>query len=302
MKKQIGFMGLGRMGENMVLNLLDKKYKVTIYNRSPEPVKKLSKKKNAIASYDLEEFVRKIPKPRVVWIMITAGKAIDSVIDKLTSLLSKGDTIIEGGNSFYEDSIKRYKKLKKKGINFLDVGVSGGIEGARNGACIMVGGDKKIFKKNENLFKDLTVKEGYGYMGISGAGHFVKGIHNGIEYGMMGALNEGFEAIKSEVKRFGTDLKEVAKVYDNGSIIKGRLTHWIWESFQKPKYLDEISCQVPQGETEKEMKVLEKKYKMSILRAARVMRVHTRTKGVCGQIISTLRNKFGGHKFKKNDI
>ncbi|MCH7902586.1 NAD(P)-binding domain-containing protein [archaeon] len=116
MKKQIGFIGLGRMGSHMVLNLIDKKYKVVVYNRSPEPVKKLSKKNNVIASYDLEEFVGKIPKPRVVWIMITAGKAIDSVIDKLTSLLSKGDTIIDGGNSFYEDSIKRYEKLKKKNM------------------------------------------------------------------------------------------------------------------------------------------------------------------------------------------
>ena len=299
MKKQIGFIGLGKMGENMVLNLVDKKYKVVVYNRSPNPVKRLSKKKNIIASYDLQEFVKKISKPRVVWIMITAGKAIDSVINKLIPLLSKGDTIIDGGNSFYENSIKRYKKLKKKSINFLDAGVSGGIEGARNGACIMVGGDKKIFKKNKDLFKDLTVKNGYGYMGSSGAGHFVKGIHNGIEYGMIGALNEGFEAIKSEVKRFGTDLKEVAKVYDNGSIIKGKLTHWLWKSFQKPKYLDEISCQVPQGETEKEMKVLEKRFNMKLLKQARLMRVHSRTKGICGQIISALRKEFGGHKFNK---
>ena len=136
-------------------------------------------------------------------------------------------------------------------------------------------------------------------MGFSGSGHFVKGIHNGIEYGMMGELNEGFEAIKSEEKRFGTDLKEVAKVYDNGSIIQGRLTNWILESFQKPKYLDEISCEVPKGKTEKEMKILEKKYKMFVLRAARLMRMHTRKKGICGKVISALRNEFGGHKFKR---
>ena len=295
MKKQIGFIGLGKMGKNMVLNLIDKKYKVIVYNRSPEPTRKLAKHKEIIPSYDLQEFVKKISKPRIVWIMITAGKAIDSVINKLIPLLSKGDTIIDGGNSFYENSIKRYKKLKKKSINFLDVGVSGGIEGARNGACIMVGGDKKIFRKNEDLFKDLTVKNGYGYMGLSGAGHFVKGIHNGIEYGIMGSLNEGFEAIKSEKKRFGINLKEVAKVYDNGSIIKGKLTHWLWESFQKPKYLDEISCQVPKGETEKEMKILEKRFNMKLLKQARLMRVHSRTKGVCGQIISALRKEFGGH-------
>jgi len=299
MKKQIGFIGLGRMGSNMVLNLIDKKYKVIAYNRSPEPTRKLAKKSGVIGSYSIEEFVKKLPKPKIIVIMVTAGKPVESIIKSLIPLLSRGDIIIDGGNSYYENSIKRYKILKKKGIHFLDVGVSGGLEGARHGASLMIGGDKKVFKRTEQLFKDLATKDGYGYMGSVGSGHFVKGIHNGIEYGMMGALNEGFEAIKSEEKKFGTDLKEVAKVYDNGSIIKGRLTHWLWDSFQKPKYLDEISCEVPRGETEKEMKILERKYKMQVLKAARLMRVHTRTKGVCGRVVSALRNEFGGHKFKK---
>ena len=189
MKKHIGFIGLGRMGQNMVLNLLDNKWKVTIYNRSPEKVKKLSKKKNIIPSYSLEEFIKKIPKPRIIWLMVTAGKATDAVINQILPYSSKGDTIIDGGNSFYEISMNRGKKLKKKGIHFLDVGVSGGLEGARKGASLMIGGDKKIFRRIEPLFKSLAVKDGYGYMGSSGSGHFVKGIHNAIEYGMMGALN-----------------------------------------------------------------------------------------------------------------
>ena len=295
MKKQIGFIGLGKMGENMVLNLLDKRWKVVVYNRSPEPVKQIARR-GAIASYSLEEFVGKISRPRIVWLMITAGKAVDAVIKELLKYLSKGDIIIDGGNSFYETSMKRNKELRRKGINFMDVGVSGGIEGARKGACMMVGGDKKVFKKIEPLFRDMCVKNGYGYMGSSGAGHFVKGIHNAIEYGMMGSLNEGFEAIRKSGKKFGTDLKEVAKVYDNGSIIQGKLTHWLWNSFQRPKYLDEISCQVPKGDTEKEMRVLERKFKMPILKQARLMRVHTRKKNICGQIISALRSEFGGHK------
>ncbi len=295
MKKQIGFIGLGKMGENMVLNLLDKRWKVVVYNRSPEPVKQIARK-GAIPSYTIEEFCKKLPKPKVIWLMITAGKAVDSIIKSLLPNLSKGDIIIDGGNSFYETSTKRGRDLKRKGINFLDVGVSGGIEGARKGACMMVGGQKKVFKKIEPLFRDMCVKNGYGYMGSSGSGHFVKGVHNAIEYGMMGGLNEGFEAIRKNSKKFGTDLKEVAKVYDNGSIIQGRLTHWLWDSFQRPKYLDEISCQVPQGETEKEMKILEKRFKMPILRQARLMRLHSRGKHICGQIISALRNEFGGHK------
>ena len=154
-------------------------------------------------------------------------------------------------------------------MSFLEVGTSGGVSGARQGACMMIGGNKAAFKKTEKLYKDMCVKKGYGYMGNSGAGHFVKGIHNGIEYGMMSALNEGFEAIRKQSKVFKTDLKEVAKVYNNGSIIESRLTDWLYDSFSKPSYLDEISCEVPFGETEKEMKVLEKKFNMKILRQAR---------------------------------
>jgi len=296
MKKHIGFIGLGKMGENMVLNLSEKGWKIVVYNRSPEPTKKLAKKKNIIPSYDLKEFMSKLSKPNVIWMMITAGKPIDSMIKNLLPHLSRGDIIIDGGNSFYEVSMKRAKKLKSKGINFIDVGVSGGLEGARQGASLMIGGRKRDFKKLEPLFKALSVKDSYGYMGSSGSGHFVKGIHNAIEYGMMGSLNEGFEAIRKNSKKFGTDLKEVAKVYDNGSIIQGKLTHWLWDSFQKPKYLDEISCQVPKGETEKEMKVLEKRFKMPILRQARLMRLHSRGKHICGQIISALRSEFGGHR------
>ena len=297
--KTLGFIGLGKMGSNMVLNLLDKKYKVIVYNRSSEPVKKIARK-GATPSYNMEEFVSKIKsKPKIIWLMITAGKPIDETIKKLLPHLKKGDIIIEGGNSFYENSMKRYKSLKKQGINFIDCGVSGGIEGARKGASMMVGGDKVIFKKIENLFKDMCVKDGYGYMGLGGAGHFVKGIHNGIEYGMMASLNEGFEAIKKQSKVFKTDLKEVAKVYNNGSIIEGKLTNWLYDSFSKPSYLDEISCQVPFGETEKEMKFLDKKFKMPILHQAHLMRLHSRKNTVCGQVISALRGEFGGHSVKK---
>ena len=299
MKKQIGFIGLGRMGENMVLNLSEKGWRVVVYNRSPGKTKKISRKKNIIASYDLGEFMKKLPRPRVIWIMIPAGKHVDIVIQKLSPYLSKGDIIIDGGNSFYEISMKRAMKLKSKGIHFLDVGVSGGIEGARSGSSLMIGGEEKVFKKIEPLFKSLSVKDGYGYMGSSGAGRFVKGIHNGIEYGMMASLNEGFEAIRKSQEKFKTDLKTVSRVYANGSILEGRLTNWLWESFQEPKYLDNISCEVPKGETEKEMKILEKRFDMKILKQARLMRVHSRKKGICGQIISTLRNKFGGHETKK---
>ncbi|MFQ5532199.1 MAG: NAD(P)-binding domain-containing protein, partial [Candidatus Nanoarchaeia archaeon] len=197
---KIGFIGLGRMGENMVLNLLDHKHKVIGYNKSPGATKKLSKKKGFTGAYSLEEAVNKLKdqKTKVIWLMIPAGKPVTETIKKLIPLLKKGDIIIDGGNSFFRDSQRRGKMLKEKGIHFLDCGTSGGMEGARHGACMMIGGDKKVFKKVEVLFKDMCVKDGYGYMGTSGAGHFVKGIHNGIEYGMIGSIVEGMNAINKQ--------------------------------------------------------------------------------------------------------
>jgi 6-phosphogluconate dehydrogenase len=295
--KDIGFIGLGRMGMNMVLNLLDKKYKPVVYNRSPEAIKKAARK-GAQASYSIKEMIGKLPKRKIVWVMIKSGKPVDDTIKEMLKYMKAGDIIIDGGNSFFKDSIRRYDMLRKKGIGFIDCGVSGGISGARNGACMMIGGNKKDFKKTENYFKHMSVKNGYAYMGSSGAGHFVKMVHNGIEYGMMGALNEGFEAIKKHKKMFGTDLKEVAKVYDNGSIIEGSLTSWLYQAFQKTNYLDKIECDVPNGETEDEMKELEKLSKMDVLRAARLMRVESREKGLCGRYIAAMRNQFGGHAVK----
>ena len=244
---------------------------------------------------NIKGWVRNTPQDNVEATL----EGTDDSIKKLIPKLSKGDLIIDGGNSLYLDSVKRYKLLKSKRINFLDCGTSGGIEGARKGACMMIGGDKKVFKKVEVLFKDMCVKDGYGYMGNPGSGHFVKMVHNGIEYGMMGALNEGFEAIKKFKSKFKTDLKEVAKVYNNGSIIEGKLTNWLSKSFKTPNYLDNISSEVPKGETEKEMKYLEKIARMPILKQARLMRIHTRTKGIHGEFIAAMRNQFGGHKVKK---
>jgi len=297
---KIGFIGLGRMGSNMVMNLLEHKHKVVGYNRSQGPTRKLVKKKGFTGAYSLKEVVEKLGSgKKVVWLMIPAGKPVDMALKKLTPLLRRGDILIDGGNSFFEDSVRRGKELKKKGINYLDCGTSGGMEGARRGACIMVGGEKKVFKKVEVLFRDMCVKDGFGYMGSQGAGHFVKMVHNGVEYGMMGAINEGFHAIKKHSKKFGTNLKEVAKVYAHGSIIESRLMSWLYGSFMKENYLDQISCEVPHGETEGEMKKLEKMAPMKVLHEARLMRERSRHGTVCGDFVSAMRNQFGGHKVKR---
>jgi len=296
---KIGFIGLGRMGSNMVMNLAEHNHKVIINNRSEKPIKKLSKRKNVFAAYTVPEIIKQLPKQKIIWIMVKSGSPVDSIIENLLPHLKKDDIIIDGGNSYFKDSQRRYKYLKKKGINFLDCGVSGGMEGARHGACMMIGGEREIFDKTKTLFRDMCVKEGYGYMGKSGAGHFVKGIHNGIEYGMMGAINEGLKAVSKYKNNFNTDLKEVAKVYSHGSIIESRLMSWLYDSFKIEGYLDEISCSVPRGETEEEMRKLEKMAPMPVLKAARNMRVHSRTGKFCGDYISAMRNQFGGHKTNK---
>lgn len=294
---KIGFIGLGRMGSNMVLNLIDNKYSVVVYNRSVDKVRKMERR-GAIGSVDYADFFKKLGRGRrLIFIMVTAGKPVGLVLDSIRSFLKQGDIIIDSGNSYYEDSIIRAKKLKRKEIYFLDVGVSGGIEGARRGACMMIGGNKNVYLKGKKLFSDMCVKNGFGYMGKNGAGHFVKGIHNAIEYDILAAFNEGFGVLKKERKLFGLNLKEIAKVYNNGSIIEGRISGWVNDVLSSEKYMDELSCEVPPGGTEKEMGVLERKYGMRILKQARLMRRRSRIGDFCGKLIAGVRNKFGGHKF-----
>jgi len=296
---KIGFVGLGKMGKNMVLNLLESKHQIVAYNRSPEATEEV-RRRGAIPSYTIKEVVNKLPKQKIVWLMVPAGKPVDSLIKELTKYLKKGDIIIDGGNSFYKNSIRRYNSLKKKGINFVDVGTSGGIEGARHGACMMIGGDKAVFKKIERLFRDMSVRDGYGYMGSSGAGHFVKMVHNAVEYGMMASISEGIQTIEKHKKSFGTDLKEVLKVYEHGSIVESRLISWLAKAWKEDSYLKEISGVVPKGNTEGEMEFLEKAANMPILRQARLMRVKTRKKpSLAGKMIAAMRNQFGGHAVNK---
>ena len=298
MKKEIrdiGFIGLGRMGRNMVLNLLDKNYRVVAYNRTAEKVREIEKH-GAEGAYSIKELADKLPERKVIWIMIKAGKPVDSTIAALKQYLKEGDIIIEGGNSFYRDSMRRYKELKKLGIRFLDCGVSGGVEGARKGACMMVGGDREAFEEVENIFRDMCVENGYAYVGSSGAGHFVKAVHNAIEYCMLSGLGEGFDTLEKNREKLSIDLKEVAKVYAHGSIIEGKLTKLLWEVF-KESGIEEIAGVVPKGETEEEMHELEKEFNMRVLRESRLLRVRTRKKpSFAGKIIAALRKEFGGHK------
>lgn len=296
MKKQIGFIGLGKMGKNLVLNLLSKKYEIVVYNRSPEPVRKLARK-GAIPSYSLEEFVKKTSKPRVIVMMITAGKPVDDVIDKLTPNLSKGDILIDGGNSHYKDSIKRHKRLKEKRISFIDMGTSGGLKGARHGASLTIGGGKNTFKKIEPLFRDLSVKNGYGYFGSSGAGHFLKIVHNGIEDSLLESYAEGFEILSKSKYKF--DYEKVSEVWNNGSVIRSWITELSKKVFKRSQSLREFKGIIGGGETGRwALKIARKESAdANMLKYALKKRKKSfKKQSFSTKLISALRKEFGGHR------
>lgn len=310
MDQKVGFIGLGRMGQAMVLNVLEKGVDIVGYNRTRETtdafvaseLKTIDAKGTFTPAYSVKELVDNLGVPRIVFLMIKAGKPVDAVIDELLEHgLTSGSIVIDGGNSFYKDSQRRYEMLRKKGITYVDCGTSGGIEGARTGACMMVGGDKQVVTLLSWFFEAAAVEDGWGYMGSSGAGHFVKMVHNGIEYGMMAAIAEGLQGIRKHSEELSIEsLDEVLKVYSHGSIIAGSLMNWARDGYADKAYMDEIAGSVPKGETEDEMGELVKLARMPILEASLAMRQDTRTNpSFAGKVTAMMRNQFGGHKVKK---
>ncbi|MCX6178074.1 MAG: decarboxylating 6-phosphogluconate dehydrogenase, partial [Chlorobiales bacterium] len=237
----IGFVGLGKMGFNMVEHLVECGHHTVVFDISEELVATLAGQ-GAVASSSLQALTASLPSPRLIWLMVPAGAPVDTTLDTLIPLLQSGDIIIDGGNSHYTESVKRAARLDEKGIYFLDAGTSGGLEGARSGACIMVGGDKAAYDVIEPLLKNLCVENGYGYMGKSGSGHFAKMVHNGVEYGMMQAMGEGFDLLASSGYDFNLD--EVSQVWANGSVIRGWLMDLAVRAFQKDPKLEYLSGRI----------------------------------------------------------
>jgi len=293
---KVGIVGLGKMGYNLALNMKDHNFDVIGYDKSPsEEIKKIIDLKKG-----LKELVESLEKPRLIWLMVPAGDITTNVINELSALLDKEDTIIDGGNSRYTDTITRYEFLQKRGINLLDCGTSGGTTGARNGASLMVGGDKEVFDKYEDLFKALATENGYGYMGESGSGHFVKMVHNGIEYGMMQAIGEGFDVLSAS--KYDIDYNEVAKVWANGSIIEGLLMNMVVSAFKKDPKLDEIVGRVDDsGEGQWTIEeALKLKVSIPVIAQALFSRYKSKDDNrFAEKIIAAMRNEFGGHKVYK---
>ncbi len=282
------------MGLNMVTNLVEKGYRVVGSDPSAEAREK-AEKAGVVVVEDHQAMMTELSGPRVVWVMVPS-KFVDFVIDEITPLMSAGDTVIDGGNSFYQDSLRRHKALEEKKLNFLDCGTSGGMEGARHGASIMVGGKAEVFGEHEHIFEALAAKEGYARVGNEGAGHFVKMVHNGIEYGMMGAIAEGMAVLHDHEKEFGIDLKEVFKPYEHESIITSKLVSWLRQAYDEGK-IEKIAGEVPSGETESEMEHIVSIADVRVLEAALMQRRQTRVQeSYLGKLIAAMRNQFGGHK------
>lgn len=299
-KKEIGIIGLGKMGGNMVRRLIDQGWSVVGYNRSREIVDELEKQ-GMVPAYSISELVQKLSKGRLVWVMLPAGETIDEMLfseNGLVHMLEKGDTIIDGGNSFYKDTERRGKKIEAQGINFFDVGTSGGPGGARSGACLMIGGRKELFKKYEQLFKDFSNGTSYQFFEGVGAGHFVKMVHNGIEYGMMQAIAEGFYVLKKAP--YHLDLVDVTSIYNNGSVIESRLIGWLKKGLQIHGVdLNDMPGTVGHtGEGEWTVKTAhEMNIQTKIIEESLNFRILSEQHpDYAGKILMTLREQFGGHK------
>jgi 6-phosphogluconate dehydrogenase len=300
---QIGMIGLGRMGMNMARRLIRGTHEVVVYNRTQEKVK-LMEKEGAIGTISMEKLTQKLTPPRVLWIMLPAGGVIDEHISRLTPLVTKGDIIIDGGNSYYKDDIRRAKELTPRDIHYMDAGVSGGIWGLEVGYCIMIGGSKTDFSHIEPLLKTLAPEDGYLYCGPTGAGHFVKMVHNGIEYAMMEAYGEGFEILQASQYGEQLDFGEVAHLWNQGSVIRSWLLKLLESALRKDPRLEGIKGYVEDsGEGRWTVQeAVESGVSATAIAHSLFKRFDSRkTELFSNRILAALRNEFGGHAVKTTE-
>lgn len=294
---QVGMIGLGRMGMNMSRRLLAGKHTVMVYNRTREKVEQMERE-GAIGSASLEDLAQKLSTPRVIWIMLPAGKIVDEHITVLSRLLSPRDILVDGGNSSYKDDIRRAEELKPLGIHYLDAGISGGIWGLKAGYCTMVGGDESDFKHIEPLLKTLAPKDGYLYCGPTGAGHFVKMVHNGIEYAIMEAYGEGFELLKASPYDEYLHLGEVAHLWNQGSVIRSWLLELLESAFEKEPDLSSIKGYVEDsGEGRWTVQqAIETSVSVPVIALSLFKRFQSRQDDLFSdKVLAALRGEFGGH-------
>jgi len=294
----IGFIGLGRMGSNMVRRLIRDHHTVVAYNRTAEKTREIAGE-GAEPAFTLDELVSKLEKPRAVWIMVPAGDATEAQIEDLMALLEQGDTIIDGGNTNFHDDQRRHPLLKAKGVNYVDAGVSGGIWGLVNGFCLMVGGEPEPVGRLEPVFRSLAPEGGYLHVGGPGAGHYVKMVHNGIEYGMMQAYAEGFEILHSS--DYKLDLHGIAAMWNHGSVVRSWLLELAERAFESDQDLTHLKGWVADsGEGRWTVQeAIDRDVPAPVITLSLLMRLRSRQDDSYGaKVLAALRNEFGGHAVK----
>jgi 6-phosphogluconate dehydrogenase len=297
---QIAIIGLGRMGGNMARRLLRDKHEVIVYNRTSAKTDELVRE-GAIGAYSLEEVADKLKPPRPVWIMLPAG-VVDEYLEKFGQILSPDDVIIDGGNSHFTDDIRRRDILAKKSIHYLDAGVSGGVWGLEVGYCTMVGGEKEVFQRIEPALKTLAPKDGYLYCGKTGAGHFVKMVHNGIEYGMLEAYGEGFAVLEASPYHDSLNYAELSHLWNQGSVIRSWLLELAERAFADDSRLSQIRGYVDDtGEGRwTALQAIELAIPAPVITLSLMQRFRSRQdEAFSDKVIAALRNQFGGHAVKR---
>jgi 6-phosphogluconate dehydrogenase len=290
--------GLGRMGANMTTRLMRGGHQVVVFDRDPAAVQR-SAGDGATGSGSLQELVSKLQSPRVVWIMVPAGGPTDSTINDLLGLLQSGDAIIDGGNSRWTDSKERYQRCKAAGVSFIDAGTSGGVWGLANGYCLMVGGDDDAVVRAEPIFTTLAPEGGYAHVGPSGAGHFSKMVHNGIEYGMLAAYGEGFEIL--EKSEYDYDLHELASIWRYGSVVRSWLLELLELALKNDPELAKIKGWVDDsGEGRWTVQAaIDENVPAPVITLSLLSRfVSRQEESFSAKVIAALRNEFGGHAIK----
>lgn len=297
---KLAMIGLGKMGGNMTERLIKNGHEVVAYDRSPETIAKYSGL-GAKPAKDLGDVLSQLKSPRIVWIMVPAGKPVDDTIAALVPGMTAGDVIIDGGNSNFHDSMRRAGELQKKGIEFVDSGTSGGIWGLANGYCLMIGASEKAFQTCEPIFKSLAPTDGYAHVGPPGAGHYVKMIHNGIEYGLLQAYAEGYEILNAS-RDFKLDLHQIAQVWNHGSVVRSWINELAERAFEKDAKLSDLKGYVEDsGEGRWTVQeAIDLDVPAPAITLALLARLRSRqADSFSGKVIAALRNEFGGHAVKK---
>lgn len=299
---QLAMIGLGRMGGNMVERLMRHGHKLVAYDRTPEVTAKYVAL-GATGAADLTKLVQSLEAPRIVWIMVPAGDPVDEAIATLEPMLSPGDVIIDGGNSNFHDTIRRGEELAKSKIEFIDCGTSGGVWGLENGYCLMVGGSDTAVKHCEPIFTALAPKDGYAHVGPTGSGHYVKMVHNGIEYGLLQAYAEGYEILNASKVFPKLDLAQISEVWQHGSVVRSWLNELAVSAFRHDLKLSDIKGWV--ADSGEGRWTVQEAIDLDVPAPVITLSLQTRfrsrqTDSFGAKVIAALRNEFGGHAVKRS--